>query len=252
MDLDNFDVGIYSQNAFEMLEGSTIIIVEGMANKLFYRKFEEISHISILTPLELIDKGLTSSENGSSSCSVIKKLIIENESFYGIIDRDFTNKDLSKRNLFVLDYYSLENIVLLEHKKFEKIKSELIFFLDGKKLNEYKIKLYTLGDIRYGKDSVSYNIKELKEVHNDVHSYIKNTITDVNCYLKYISVKKLIEKFDGCLPCLIKHHQKYKYFEELYDELKDKNILNLFPQTQHQAIMAICKNIDSNNKSLIV
>lgn len=97
MDLDNFDVEAYSKNMFEMLEGSTIIIVEGLANKLFYRKFEEINHVSILTPLELVNKDLASSKYSSSSCSIIKKLIMENESFYGIIDRDFTNKDLSKK-----------------------------------------------------------------------------------------------------------------------------------------------------------
>lgn len=239
MDLDNFDVEAYSKNMFEMLERSTIIIVEGLANKLFYRKFEEINHVSILTPLELVNKDLASSKYSSSSCSIIKKLIMENESFYGIIDRDFTNKDLSKKNLFVLDYYSLENVVLLEHKKFERIKSELISFLDSKELNEYKIKLYTIGDICYLNNSVSYNIKELRDVHNDFHNYIKNTITDVNCYLKYIDVKELIERFDGCLTCLIKHHHKDKYFEELYDELKDKNILSLFSSNQHNEIKAI-------------
>ena len=236
MDLDNFNRKKYTQGTYSILEGETIILVEGKSNKLFYRKFKEINSIPILVPSDV-------SSGKPSSCSTIKKLIESNESFYGIIDRDLNNSNLAQNNLFVLNYYSLENIVLLKHKKFERIKSELMSFLNDKDLNEYKFRSYTLCNQIMNIECPSYNIGELKVFERQFHAYREDTIIDIKCYLQYMSVKDLVEKFDSYLPILNKGHKKNNYFEELYDELEDKSFLNLFSHNQHEDIKNICVDL---------
>lgn len=247
MDLADFDKEKYSQAAYSMLKGDLIIMVEGGANKLFYKEFEEINHIPILVPFDVVNgeySEFSSSDSkkivASNSCSTIKRLIEKNESFYGIIDGDFMNYKLCNSHLFVLNYYSLENIVLLKHSKFDGIRNDLIRLLNGIELSKYRMSSYTL-NINPNEGNASYNIQVKANLNEQYCKDIAEKVIDVEDYLQYMPVKDLIRRYDQYLRHLSKEHKKHQYFGELYEELKDKNLLNLFSSSQHNDIRAICK-----------
>lgn len=232
MNLADFDIEKYSQAAYSMLKGDLIIMVEGSANKLFYKEFEEINHIPILVPFEVV--------GASNSCYTIKKLIEKNKSFYGIIDGDFMNYKLCNSHLFVLNYYSLENIVLLKHSKFDGIRNDLMRLLNEIEPSEYRMSSYTL-KINPNRENASYDIQVKANLNKEYCKDIAEKVIDVEHYLQYMPVKDLIRRYDQYLKHLSKEHKKHQYFGELYEELKDKNLLNLFSSSQHNDIRAICK-----------
>lgn len=219
--MDNIDVEKYHEGAMALNEGNTIILVEGVSNKLFYSKFEEIKHIAIFRPLDL--------DKGSSNCINIKDLIKNNEGWYAILDKDF--QCCTQDRVFHLDYYSLENVVLCHHKKFNKLYKE-IFSLIKNNMDTYKNKRLTIKSSGEKK----YDIIILSETHPQFCGYIEKTIVDSISYLKYMDVKKIVEVFDALLAKTIARHKKKKYFEELYDEINDKSLLNLFHNSVHHKL----------------
>lgn len=220
--MDNIDIEKYHKGAMALNEGNVIILVEGASNKLFYSKFNEIKHIAIFRPLDL--------DKGSNSCINIKSLIKENDGWCAILDKDF--QDYTQDRIFNLDYYSLENVVLCHHKKFNELYRDISSLIE-KNVGDYRNKRLTIKVLDEGKRS---EIIILSETHLQFSDYVEKTIVDSVSYLKYMDVKKIVEVFDSLLTTKISGHKKRKYFEELYDELNDKSLLNLFHNSVHHKL----------------
>lgn len=228
MNISDEDKKKYMKGSYVLLNSG--IFVEGKSNKLFYSKFREIK-LPIVTPLDM--------QCGANNCSNIVKIIRDNPNskFYGVIDGDFVRDHVLIERIFILNYYSLENLVLLNHNKFSKIKEELENFIIKKGIEYCRLKLF---DITFDREKYEYTIQELNNIQEQHYDIISKRVNTPSDYLKYISVKKLVESFDTYLSIRrdIKH-KKRKYFEELYDELSDRSFKALFSEIQHNNIDSI-------------
>lgn len=216
-----FDREKYGKGARALLQDNIVIFVEGKSNQLFYQNFDELKSFSIMLP-----------EQGGSSCLNIKSEVEKNPNWYCILDKDYLEEQSSFSRVFTLNYYSLENLVLLNHYKFQEIKEELLELIN-KDVHNCKFNIYSI-DINI--NDKSYCIVLFKTIDAQYHNHIKNTVKNCENYIQYNSVKKLVEVFDSYLPLKIQKHKKKLYFEELYKELKDKSLQCLFNNKQYEKL----------------
>lgn len=220
-----FDREKYGRGAGALLQDNIIIFVEGKSNKLFYQNFDELKSFSIMLP-----------EQGGSSCSNIKSEIDKNANWYCILDKDYSGEENSHARVFLLNYYSLENIVLLNHPKFMKLQENLIEFMDKQNFDNLKLKLFYIQFNRNEKQNEEFSIMELQNIHTQHYGYINNNVKNYMHYMQYISVKKMIETFDSYLAHKTTNHKRKRYFEELHSKLKDKSLQYLFNENQYKKL----------------
>ena len=91
----------YYNIANSMNTGLTIYF-EGKCNKKFYANFNIFKKYTLL--------------NGNSCYNIIKK-VENNNNCIGIIDGDFDDSKKGDK-IFKIDFYSIENIVVIYHKLF--------------------------------------------------------------------------------------------------------------------------------------
>lgn len=220
-----FDREKYGRGAGALLQGNIVIFVEGKSNKLFYQNFDDLKRFSIMLP-----------EQGGSSCLNIKSKVKENLNWYCILDKDYSDGEDDQLRVFFLNYYALENIVLLNHPKFMVLQEKLIEFMDNQDFNECKLKLLNIQYNRNKRENKEYSIIELGHIHIQYHNYINNIVENHMHYMQYISVKKIIETFDSYLAQKTENHRKRRYFEELYSKLKEQSFKYLFNDYQYEKI----------------
>lgn len=218
-----YDANKYEKGAQTLLEKNTVIFVEGKSNKLFYAQFNEISHIPVLTPLER--------NEGTSSCNHIKKLVKKNAFWHAILDGDFNLSNILDERVYYIDYYSLENIVLENHSFFEELKYAFERFIDENGLSICQNEIYS---IKIDRENSTYEITKHKNIDSQYKNYINSKIKNSSHYIKYMPVKKLICSFDSFLPTKHKGYKKNCYFQNLYNELSNKSLLNLFSNTDNK------------------
>lgn len=234
--LEHYDKSKYEKGTHSLIEDIEAIFVEGKSNKLFYSCFEEIKHIPILTPLD--------KNQGSCSCGNIKKLIKKNLKWHAILDGDFNTSKTSLDRVYHLNYYSIENIVLIHHPKFKEIKNELQKLINKKGIKNCFNKRYTISKEKGRSDK--FEIIESKKIHPHHQQYLKNNITSSLLYIQHMPVKNIIEAFDSFLTSKIDGHKKREYLRELHDKLNNKSLLNLFPEKNHQHYDKLKKLIKKN------
>ena len=99
----------YYDIANSMNTGLTIYF-EGECNKKFYANFDFFKKHTLL--------------NGNSCSNIIKKAG-NNDNCIGIIDGDFDDSKIDDK-IFKIDFYSIENIVVIYHKLFNELKKEFL------------------------------------------------------------------------------------------------------------------------------
>lgn len=219
----------YQNIVNNMCKDQVIIYFEGERNKKFYSNFSEVRHCIL--------RGCVS--NGCCSCIDIKNEIKNNRNLnsIAIIDGDFCD-DKEHKNIFKIDFYSIENIVLIEHSYFQKLKKDLKKYYEREKdkgVNLIKI----IGDINEKRDK--YNFKRLNDIHEQFHDYIKNKIVDFETYIKYMDLKEVVHKFSTFISYSKKLSRNEKsecrrYIETLFSYIKDKKLSKLFSKKEYKSL----------------
>ena len=227
MNLDNYNKEKYGHGVLSLNKNTKLIFVEGN-NKLFYSQFEEIKHIPIFRPLDVKDIIVEHDEHNSfsSDCNNIKKIVSLNSNWHAILDKDFNFDCFSTNRIYYINYYSLENIVLIYHRDFLDLKNIFSSFIDELSLDCYKNNKYKLTHPCYEKslDELQFSATLIHEQHKQ---YLDLTIIDCKTYLQFMPVKNIIEKFDGWLKKNKENFKGRNYFNTLYEELQAKNLMQL-------------------------
>ena len=203
----------YTRGSDKMLRNEIRIFVEGGLNKAFYSQFSEINKNMI--------------EN-NGSCSKIIKKVSESENYFGIIDNDFRLKgEFVEDRVFRIDYYSIENIVILNHSKYVKLREKLDNILNSVSITDYAKNKLDVNILRIKNRPTDFKFESIAQHHPQYHSYITSQILDASSYYKYMDLKK-------CVTTFMKYiHEKEgsfknKHILELYDNLQDKTIKSIF------------------------
>ncbi|EUB33007.1 MULTISPECIES: hypothetical protein [Fusobacterium] len=226
----------YQSIVNDMYKDEVIIYFEGENNKKFYSNFSEIQHCIL--------RGCTA--NGQHSCIDIKNEIVNNENLnlIAIIDGDFCD-DKEHENIFKIDFYSIENIVLMEHGYFQELKTKLEKYYESEKdkgINLIKIR----GNINDKRDV--YSLDKSNNIHKQFHCYIKNKIVNFQTYIKYMDLKEVVydysifRSYSNNLSRDEKNECK-KYIETLFKHIKDKKLSKLFSKKEYESLSKILKQV---------
>ena len=155
------------------------IFFEGKTNKKYYQKIELFRKYTL--------------DNGGP-CSNIKKIVSQNSKFYGVIDGDFYNENTDR--IYQIDFYSVENIVLIYHGILGFHLSSLVKTLKKYFNDEEKIR-HRLILTRNSEQCFALE-RELK-IDSQFYDYIDETIIDEETFLKYMDLKKIVGSYMSIL-----------------------------------------------------
>ena len=169
----NLDFTEFSHSAEGMLSSSDKkIFFEEKINKKYYQQ------ITLFRKYTL--------ENGGS-CSDIKNKVSKNNSFYGVIDGDFVREDLDR--IYQIDFYSIENIVLIYHDTLDSHLENLRRDLKNHYKKEKLIRHRLIQNINCSK---SFAFEKGSEINLQFYDYIDNKINNEKTFLKYMDLKKIV------------------------------------------------------------
>lgn len=174
----NLDYKEYNRSADDMLSASDKkIFFEGKVNKKYYQK------IVLFRKYTLVNGG---------SCSDIKNIVSndKDKKFYGVIDGDFENKDLAR--IYQIDFYSIENIVLLYHVTLAPYLKILISDLKNYYQKEKSIRHRLIQNINC---TGHFVFKKDLEINSQFHEYIDFKIFDETTFLKYMDLKNIVSSY---------------------------------------------------------
>ena len=180
LSVSNLNVAELNHLAEEMLPSTDKkIFFEGKINKKYYQKIELFRKYTL--------------DNGGP-CSNIKKIVSQNSKFYGVVDGDFFSENLDR--IYQIDFYSIENIVLIYHGILDLYLSSLIEILKNYFKSEKKVRHRLI----LTKDSNHCFVleKELK-INSQFYDYIDEKIIDEKTFLKYMDLKKIVGSYMGIL-----------------------------------------------------
>ncbi|NLQ42967.1 hypothetical protein D3845_00920 [Streptococcus mutans] len=163
----------FKKKADKMLPSSDkVFLFEGKVNKKYYQK------IDYFRPYRL--------ENGGSCSNIVKK-VLENKLFHGVIDGDFEHKNFER--IYQIDFYSIENIILIYNSEFKKLVKILKkYYKDNETIRKRLVQ-----DTSKNK----FSIRADKPIEKTFHKYIDETINDENTFLKYMDLKKLANSYSN-------------------------------------------------------
>lgn len=197
--LARLDMTEFSHSAEDMLPSSDKkILFEGKVNKKYYQKINHFRKYTL--------------ENGDS-CSNIKKRVSNNSLLYGVIDGDFIEEDLDK--IYQIDFYSIENIVLLNHHALD---SQLNVLRND--LKQYFNKEKTIRH-RLVQDETNKNrfvLKKDLEIDSKFHPYIDSKIIDQDSFLRYMDLKKVVNSYMNVIKQGKKNSKETKKIIKKYIE----------------------------------
>lgn len=151
-------------------------------------------------------------------CIEVRKLVKRATSgVIGIVDGDFDDKD-EHENLFKLDYYSIENVVLIYHKGVNQLKENTLNYLENNLDKKYRI--------FHTRDGENITIKKLSRIDPRFDSYVRRKIIDKYSYIRYMDLKKHVNSFSSqnyqkTLPTQVK-------FEELFSQDSFERFVEVF------------------------
>lgn len=166
-----YDINEYKKLAEKMNKHNLVIYAE---DPEFYRRYFDPN--TIVDPTGL-------------SCDKIRKHVMTtgNTNVVGIVDGDF-NYMLEHENLFKIDYYSIENILLVNHQKLSDLRSAITDFVDENHIIKYSL------DITFDSNNF-YLKKKTKSISDVFDSYVNRKIINSKMYIRYMDLKWLIQAY---------------------------------------------------------
>lgn len=219
----------YYDIANSMNTGLTVYF-EGECNKKFYANFDVFKKHTLL--------------NGNSCSNIIKKAG-NNDNCIGIIDGDFDDSKIDDK-IFKIDFYSIENIVVIYHKLFTELKKEFLHPLFLKhKITRKHIQVKT------NNYNQNFELEFGKEIDDQYHKYINKKVKNENDYIKYMNLKKVVNKFSkykiNCTNTNKEDKNIYRnYIETLFDYMNNCNINVLFSNSEFSRIKIFFDNFYNN------
>ena len=213
-----------------LMNTGLIIYFEGECNKKFYANFDFFKKHTLL--------------NGNSCSNIIKKAG-NNNNCIGVIDGDFDDSKIDDK-IFKIDFYSIENIVVIYHKLFNELKKEFLhpFFSNHKIIRKHI-------QVELGNYNQSFKLKFGNLIDNKYHEYINKKINNEDDYVKYMNLKKVVDKFSiykiNCRNTNKEDKNIYrKYIETLFDYMNNCNINVLFSNSEFSRIKLFFDNFYNN------
>lgn len=151
-------------------------------------------------------------------CNKVRELVKRNVSgVIGIVDGDFDDKD-EHENLFKIDYYSIENVVLIYHKGVKQLKENTLNYLENNLDKKYRI--------YHTRDGENITIKKSSRIDSRFDSYVRRKIIDKFSYIRYMDLKNYVNSFSSqnyqkTLPTQVK-------FEELFSQDSFERFVEVF------------------------
>lgn len=229
LDLDTLNFKDFKDSAREMLpKKTTFILVEGN-NKIFYQNISELFNCHV---------------DGGGSCidikkSVEKKLILGEKNYIGIIDKDYN--ELSPQNIFMLDFYSIENIALCYMPQFNDLKIHINNFFHSVSLSMMSTQLL-LGDFSFDKHTKihsPFNLTLGSNIHSNYHSYLNRTILDYDSFIKYQNLKRVIQKYTKYYNQTNDDKSLRKYFNILHSYLPNNSLEYILINNHYKSIVKV-------------
>ena len=123
------------------------------------------------------------------SCDKVREYVTKtgNTNVIGIVDGDF-NDSFEHNNLFKIDYYSIENMLLCNHEKLNSFKSDVIFFVNQKNIKIRKL------SIKF--DDKKHFLHESTTIEKQFHDYVNEKITSSDYYVKYMDLKDVVNAYE--------------------------------------------------------
>ena len=151
-------------------------------------------------------------------CVKVRELVKRGSSgVLGIVDGDFDDS-FEHEHLFKIDYYSIENVVLIYHKGVHKLKEEALIYLEDSLDKKYRIS--------HTRDGDNITIKKSSRIDSSFDNYVRRKIIDKDSYIRYMDLKHFVNSFSSqnyqkTLPTQVK-------FEELFSKDSVERFLEVF------------------------
>lgn len=242
--MEGYEKNRYDKSAVSLYPTVLTIFVEGEANKKFYSSFKkfENQNCNVRVGNEINNKG--------NSCNNIINIIndISSKNCIGIIDGDFNDSEIHNK-IFKIDFYSIENIVVIYHKLFHELftilKEEFLPpFFSNHKIIRKSIQAKTTNrnqnfDLEFEKD----------DIDNQYHEYIDKKINNEDDYIRYMNLKKVVDKFSiykiNCRNTNKEDKKIYrKYIETLFNYMNDSHISEIFSNSEYKRINKFLQNFN--------
>ncbi|MCT1181488.1 hypothetical protein [Lactococcus lactis] len=231
----NISISEYEDTAEEMLPiNQPYILVEGN-NKLFYQNLNEFNGCFI---------------KGSKDCESIKskvhtELTNGRQKYIGIIDNDYFYHN-QINNIFVVDYYCIENICLEFFQQFSTLRGELKSFFENNELEDiqsFKI-LGKFGKYDDSKKVMPPFIVDFGAKHDiSFKNYIKNTINSLESFYKYADLKQIVERYIEYHKRCHGNKNKIKHLEDLHMALPTPSTAHVFNTKTNFSLAMTIKTI---------
>ena len=151
-------------------------------------------------------------------CIEVRKLVKRATSgVIGIVDGDFDDS-FEHENLFKLDYYSIENVVLIYHKGVQKLKEKTLVYLENNLEKKFRID--------HTHDGENITIRRSSRIDSRFDDYVRRKIIDKDSYIRYMDLKNFVNGFSSknyqsTLPTQVK-------FEELFSQDSFERFVEVF------------------------
>lgn len=203
----------YYAVANKITENQIWILTEGDSNKFFYQMFKELEKIPM---------------KHGGSCNAIVSAVNSNRNYYGIVDRDFIGSR-DNQKIFEIDFYSIENIVLVFHNEFKELQRKISYIVNNSSIEEVRInKLDTYIDRDLSNLPINFRVTLSNNYHQlQYHNYIEKNINNLSNLYKYGSLKNVIKRKIVYLNQMNKI-KKNRYLFETYCSISNPNLSMLF------------------------
>ena len=218
MALPGYEWQSYKNSAEKMMSCNLVVYAE---DPEFYKFFFKPD--TIMDPVGL-------------SCDQVRKYVTKtgNTNVIGIVDGDF-NDSFEHDNLFKIDYYSIENILLYKHARLDSFKNEVINYVEQNNIKKSRLLISFDGD--------KYCIKEdTKKIAKNFLVYIRKKITASEQYVKYMDLKNFVQAYQN-------HLKKY-YYSTLHTQVEINDIFSKNEVDRLKSKIEELKNVDLINGSI--
>lgn len=207
----------YEKEVSEMT-GTLYIYCEGETSISFY---EELFMRNLKVNCIVEDGG---------SCSMVQYTVeSRNESgidSIGVIDGDYELKDID--NVFQIDYYSIENLVLQHHSQFNTLKNVII-----ESYYSHFINFDLQNRVFLSRDGSSVQVDSNKILKRSEIIYINNKANTLQGFIKYVDFKACVNQYVKSVtndPDFSRPYKKQikKYLEALHEHYKSVDLAFMF------------------------
>lgn len=218
MALAGYEWQSYKNSAEKMMSCNLVVYAE---DPEFYKSFFKPD--TIMDPVGL-------------SCDRVRKHVTKtgNTNVIGIVDGDF-NDSFEHVNLFKIDYYCIENILLYKHAKLDSFKNEVINYVEQNKIKKSRLLISFNGD--------KHCIKEdTHKIAKNFLDYINKKITASEQYVKYMDLKNFVRAYQN--------HLKKDYYSTLHTQVELNDIFSKNELDRLKSKIKELKNVDLINGSI--